>query len=113
MKIATGKAGAYTLLKPKGRLSLEEQKQAQTAFEKAISDTNAGVIVDCTALEYVSSAGLRAFLISAQAAQRKGIPFTVCCLQESVASVFNISGFDRIIPVHEDLATAQKTLDAG
>ena len=68
--------------------------------------TPAAVIIDCGALDYVSSAGLRVFLLAARASQRAGIPFALCALKPAVREVFELSGFSRIITVHADRPTA-------
>ena len=62
------------------------------------------LIIDCAALDYVSSAGLRIFLLAARTAQRAGISFALCALKPAVREVFDLSGFSRIIAVHADRA---------
>ena len=110
MDIITSKEGPYTVLQPCGRLGFAEEDDARQAFEAAVQETKAGIIVDCVQLEYLSSAGLRAFLNGAKAAEAKGVPFVACSLTADVASVFTISGFDHIIPVHPDTPAAAKSL---
>lgn len=63
-------------------------------------------MVDCASLSYVSSAGLRAFLVAAKAAETKGVSFSACSLGSDVASVFTISGFDRIVPIFDSISEA-------
>jgi len=72
----------------------------------AASSGGAALILDCAGLDYVSSAGLRAFLVVARAAQRAGIAFSLCALQPAVREVFDLSGFSRVIAVHADRAAA-------
>jgi len=102
--------GSATLVVPEGRLDFG----SAPAFEKQLQDVLSGtsgalptaVIVDGSSLDYVSSAGLRAILLAARAAQRGGIPFALCALKPAVSEVFDLSGFSRIIPVYPDRATA-------
>lgn len=98
-----------TLVIPEGRLDFS----AAAGFEKQLNQVLAGagtppaaVILDCAALEYVSSAGLRALLLATRAAQRAGISFALCALKPAVQEVFDLSGFSRIITVYQDRATA-------
>jgi anti-anti-sigma factor len=95
-----------TLLIPEGRLDFGAAPEFQKQIEKVLAGAPAALIVDCTALDYVSSAGLRVFLRAAQAAQRDGIAFALCALQPRVREVFDLSGFSRIMTVHADRATA-------
>jgi anti-sigma regulatory factor (Ser/Thr protein kinase) len=63
-------------------------------------------MIDCCALDYVSSAGLRVFLVAARAAARAGITFALCALTPAVREVFELSGFARLMAVHADRAAA-------
>jgi len=101
--------GATTMVIPEGRLDFG----TASAFEKqlqgvlaAAGTVAARVIIDGAALEYVSSAGLRAILLAARASQKAGIAFALCALQPAVREVFELSGFSSIIAIHPDRATA-------
>jgi anti-sigma B factor antagonist len=98
-----------TLVIPEGRLDFS----SAASFEKQLNEVLAGagtapaaVIIDCAALDYVSSAGLRAFLLAARGSQRAGISFALCALKPAVREVFDLSGFTRIITIYADRATA-------
>jgi anti-anti-sigma factor len=64
------------------------------------------VIIDCAGLDYVSSAGLRVFLLAARASQRTGLAFAICGLKPAVREVFDVSGFSRVIAVFVDRVNA-------
>ena len=110
MNVQFESLGTTTLVLPEGRLDFG----AAAAFEKHLNEALAGrggaapkaVILDGTGLEYVSSAGLRAILLAARAAQRGGVAFSLCALKPAVREVFDLSGFSRIIAVHQDRAAA-------
>ena len=71
-----------------------------------------GLIIDCAALEYVSSAGLRSFLVVARSATKRSLAFHICGLTTDVAEVFRVSGFEKIIPPLPDRAAAEAALSA-
>ena len=71
-----------------------------------VGKTSNALLVDCGGLEYVSSAGLRVFMLAARSAQRANLSFAVCALQQPVREVFELSGFNRIMTVQPDRATA-------
>ena len=100
---------------PEGRLDFEAAPGFQEALERVMSSNPRppAVIIDGAALEYVSSAGLRAFLLGARAAQRASIPFALCALQPAVREVFELSGFTRIITVQADRPTALAQVHPG
>lgn len=54
------------------------------------------IILDCTELEYISSAGLRIFLIILQSAQEKGGHVYIKGITDSVRSIFAITGFHNL-----------------
>ncbi len=98
-----------TLVIPEGRLDFSAAAGFEKQLEQVLAGAGtapAGVIMDCAALEYVSSAGLRVFLLAARSSQRAGISFALCALKPAVQEVFELSGFSRIITVYQDRATA-------
>ena len=109
MNVSFEKLALTTLVIPEGRLDFS----SAASFEKQLNEVLAGagtapaaVIIDCAALDYVSSAGLRAFLLAARGSQRAGISFALCALKPAVREVFDLSGFTRIITIYADRATA-------
>ena len=56
------------------------------------------VVLDCDALEYISSAGLRVLLGALQDMEGKG-EMVVCNLTRSVRDVFILTGFNRLFNV--------------
>jgi anti-anti-sigma factor len=99
-----------TYVIPEGRLDFDAAPGFQQAIERILGGAGkapAAMIIDGAALEYVSSAGLRAFLLAAKAAQRAGIAFALCALQPAVREVFELSGFSQIMAVHPDRDTAR------
>jgi anti-anti-sigma factor len=105
-----------TFVVPEGRLDFDAAPGFQEAVERVLGGAGkppAAVIIDGAGLEYVSSAGLRAFLLAARSAQRSGIAFALCALQPAVREVFELSGFSRIIPVHADRAAALAQAQQG
>ena len=91
-----------------GRIDFNSAPECQAQLEAALAGVRApgALLVDCGGLSYVSSAGLRVFLLCARAAQRAGVPFALCALQPAVREVFELSGFSRIITIHADRGTA-------
>lgn len=109
MKVRVETLSHATLVIPEGRLDFNAAAQFQQHLEQALdsaAQVAAAVIVDCSALDYVSSAGLRTFLQAARASQRTGVGFALSALQPAVREVFELSGFSRMIPVHADRAAA-------
>ena len=68
--------------------------------EKAMSPLNdangKNIIIDCTDLEYISSAGLRIFLGILQNAEDKNGHVYIKGINDNVRAVFAITGFSNI-----------------
>jgi anti-anti-sigma factor len=104
MQITEIKSGAVTVAAFEGRL---DTATAATAEAKLLALLAQGAVVaDLTEVRYVSSAGLRVLLKAAKQAKTAGQGFSVCGLQPSVREVFEISGFDKIIPAYASRAEA-------
>jgi anti-anti-sigma factor len=69
-------------------------------FEKAITPVLQGgmshVVVDCSALEYTSSAGLRVFLWMQKVAKAAGAKITLKDMTSEVRNVFDMVGFSPL-----------------
>ena len=78
--------------------SLDTAAAAET--DKAMSPLNdvegKDIIIDCTDLAYISSAGLRIFLGILQSAQAKGGHVYIKGLNDKVRSICTITGFSNI-----------------
>jgi anti-sigma B factor antagonist len=66
---------------------------------KAAVRAHPQVAVDCSAIEYISSAGLRSLLEGARAAQMAHQVFVVCSPSQRVKQVFDISRMHLVMPI--------------
>ena len=83
-------------LKVSGRLDTETSSQFREEM-KQIPQNAEKLIFDFTNVNYVSSAGLRELLVCRK--QYPGDRMTIINVQENVYEVFEMTGFDAIIPV--------------
>ena len=97
------------VVKLDGRIDGANAAELQHNLEGAIEETDNLLVVDLEQLEYISSAGLRVILLIAKALQRQNTAFAVCSLSEPIREVFEISGFDKLIPLYPSQAEAVAT----
>lgn len=110
------KQGRVSVVRSKGRLDFSAAADFQARVDQALAGDGAApaaVIIDAAGLEYVSSAGLRVFLVGARNAKGAGVGFGVCGLVPAVSEVFALSGFDRIIKVSASVDDAIAASGAG
>jgi len=84
---------------------------AKTFEEKILQVINSGaqrLIVDLSLLEYVSSAGLRVFLLAAKRLQANDGKIALCGLQDHIRQVFDLAGFSSILSIYGSRAEAVK-----
>ncbi len=82
----------------------------QEALQAVIDERDRAVVLDLEHLTYISSAGLRVILLTAKALQKQNGGFAVCSLSDPIREVFEISGFDKIIPVYASQSNAIELL---
>lgn len=99
MKVTIERADETVIAIVEGRVDGTNAFEFQKALEAAITEADRVMILDCEELSYISSAGLRVVLLTARSLQRQNSKFAVCSLSEEIGKVFQISGFDKIIPV--------------
>jgi anti-anti-sigma factor len=86
----------------RGRADAEAADELESALRSAL-DEHPKVAADLGALTYISSAGLRAVIQAARAAQARNQEFAVCSLSTPVQKVFDMSGMQHIMKIHGDL----------
>jgi anti-anti-sigma factor len=108
--MSTENINGITVALPAGRLDFGAAAPFQQQLEQAVAAKPRGLVVDCTSLDYVSSAGLRVFLVAARAAKAGGVGFAVCSMKPAVKEVFDLTGFGNVITLCDDRAAAVAAL---
>jgi len=106
LNLNTESVDGVTVALPAGRLDFGAAAAFQQQLEAAVAAKPRGLVVDCSHLDYVSSAGLRVFLVAARAAKAVGVGFAVSDLKPAVKEVFDLTGFGNVITLCADRATA-------
>ena len=86
----------------RGRVDAESADDLEAALRTAIA-ANGKVAANFAAVEYVSSAGLRAVIQAARAAQGNNVEFTICSMTAHVKKVFDMSGLHQILHIQGEL----------
>jgi anti-sigma B factor antagonist len=83
-----------------GNLDTTTAPDAESCLNELVNDGSTKILVDFTAVDYISSAGLRVLLATAKKMQAVGGSLRMCGLNEAVQEVFDISGFSTIFNLH-------------
>lgn len=79
-----------------GNLDTSAAPETEKIMEPLNDVEGQDIILDCTNLEYISSAGLRIFLGILQNAEEKGSHVYVKNITDNVRNIFTLTGFINI-----------------
>jgi anti-anti-sigma factor len=105
--------GGAAVVWVEGRLDLTSADALKDCLTDAVGAAPSAVIVDMSALEYISSAGLRSLVIALRAAKAAGKGFGVAGLTPLVLEIFTIARFDLVLPLYGDVREALDALSPG
>jgi len=87
-----------TIVEVQGKLDTTNAHTFQAQMLKAIDDGSAKVLIDCTNLGYVSSAGLRSILAAGKKTKALGGKVLLCNPNAMVREVLEITGLAPMFP---------------
>lgn len=82
-----------------GRLDAITTPLLERGLEKVHKEGGKRVLLDCTSLVYLSSAGLRLLLAFFKRLKREGGFFALFGLADEVKEVVEVAGFHQILPI--------------
>lgn len=89
-----------------GRIDASASKVLEEHVMGWIAAGDHHLILDCASIVYISSAGLRVFLLIAKKIAAEGGSLKLCALTGAVQEVFEISGFSRLFTIVPTVADA-------
>lgn len=110
MEITVSNQNDVTVLALQGRLDGLASPQLEQRLDALLAAGTRKVVLDCAALTYVSSAGLRVFLGGAKKLKSAGGRAAFAALTPAVHEVFELSGFLEVLAVHPSAAAATASL---
>lgn len=102
MEITHKNINGTLVVMPEGRIDSVTAEAFQAGLLPFLEEVTS-IAIDGSRLAYVSSAGLRVFLMAAKTMKTKGGTLAICALPPTVEEVFIVSGFSKIIPIHPSL----------
>ncbi|MGI8755029.1 MAG: STAS domain-containing protein [Acidimicrobiales bacterium] len=108
LEIQTDDSGDPTICRPVGELDA----YTVASFRDALGEL-AGrprVVIDLSEVPFMDSAGLGALIGGIRRARENGGDVAVACSRPTLTRLLHTTGFDRIVPVTETLASAVAAL---
>ena len=100
MDIQEERKGQVVIVKISGRLDSNNSSELERKISDLVDKKEKVILVDCQQLSYVSSSGLRVFLMGLKKMNAVQGKFIICSLQDMVKDVFDISGFTGIFSIY-------------
>lgn len=92
--------GVCHIVYPKGHFDAATSGDAEKTIVEIV-EKSSSLIFNLNDLQYISSAGLRVFLVVAKKMKVKNCPLHFCCLNQTVKQVFEISNFHTILEIND------------
>ena len=110
MNLNTERQGDVLCALITGRIDGSNVAEFESSLGSAIEAGDRAVVMDMEKLIYISSAGLRAVLLTAKALKSQNSMLILCSLPDHIQEILEISGFDKILPIHDSRQSALATV---
>lgn len=116
MELQAQHCADVVLLQPQGRIDHLNAEEFSRALNPHLAGCRAGgcqVLFDLSQLEYVSSAGLRVFMLASKQVSPAGGRMVFAAPQTVVREILHISRFHLLFPIFPSVAEALKALGSA
>jgi len=106
VQITTRDVNDVKVVQIEGEMDTGSSPEAQQQLDQLREQGVKKILLDLAKLEFISSAGLRVLLATAQEIKAAGGELRVCNPNETVKEVFDISGFSTLLMCFDNEAKA-------
>ena len=110
MEITEERRADILILHISGKLDAATSKTLEDKILSLISPTQVKLIIELSQLDYISSAGLRVFLLAAKRMDGVKGKIILCSLKDTVKQIFDIAGFTSFLTFAGSAEEAIKNL---
>lgn len=101
-KLNTRTSGSFTVVDLYGELDAHTAPKLEEAFQQLIVEQYYHIIVNCTSLTYISSAGLGVFMAYIEEVRQHGGDIKLTNMNSKVYNVFDLLGFPTLYDILKD-----------
>lgn len=109
MNITVSKNDNISVVQIEGRLDTTNYSELETQLSALLEKNEVNILLDLSGLEYVSSSGLRIFLMFLKKIKAANGRFMLSGMSKDILEVFEISGFVNIFEIFENQDAALKS----
>jgi anti-anti-sigma factor len=103
MEITHAKEGEISVITINGRLDAATAPVADKTIKTILEGDCLRMLFDFSKLDYLGSGGLRVILGATKELRRKGGQIVLCSLPNLVKEIFEVSGFNSVVPISESV----------
>lgn len=112
MRIEQAAVGTARVVAPVGRIDTTTSAAVEETLRKVVDAGGRALIVDLERVDYISSAGLRVFLVLAKRLRSERGRLVLCGMPEPVRQVFHLAGFIPLFEIERNREAAVARLAA-
>lgn len=101
MDIQNEKQGEFMVVQINGRVDTTNYTEFEKHISAIIDGGESNIVLNCDKLNYISSSGLRVFLITQKRLMAAKGKLHLCSMQPSIKEIFDISGFSSIFKIFD------------
>ena len=101
MELKVDKTETFTIVKIEGRIDTTNFNEFEKEIATVIDGGANNIVLDCEGLNYISSSGLRVFLITQKRLMGSKGKLHLCNMQPTIKEIFDISGFSTIFKIFD------------
>lgn len=94
-----------------GEIDASSSIELDLAIAKSVGEGFTKILVDCSALEYISSAGLGVFMSYIEEFKDRNIKMVLFGMNDRVANTFSILGLNELLQIGKDKVQAKKIVN--
>jgi len=99
MKLSKRNTNNFSIIDIEGRIDTTNFNVFEKEIVGLIDSGETNVIINCEGLNYISSSGLRVFLIAMKKLKNLKGKLHLCEMQPTIKEIFDISGFSTIFKI--------------
>lgn len=93
------KKGIQEIIKVEGRLDTTNSLDFENDITPVMNGEMKDVVLDCAGLDYISSSGLRVFLLLLKSASAKKGQLVIKNMKAEIRNVFDMTGFTKLFTI--------------
>lgn len=101
MNLTKKNSNGFCILDIEGRIDTTNFNEFENEIVGIIGGGETNIVLNCKGLNYISSSGLRVFLIAQKKLMALNGKLHLCEMQPTIKEIFDISGFSTIFKIFE------------